>query len=266
MAQPRHRRPAARLAGHSRARLFVVVLAPLVVVVPLIAQAAPVVSPKSIASHASPSSHSAHSSKATKVASKAAPKVAAKRLMWSRTWGPPLALLSHYRACCASKAGFLALPTTYDVRGSQEAVATARFKTNWVDVKALVDGPNIAQQGRYADAAQFKLQIFHSKNRLDHRGQCRVKGTTGEVLAFGPRIDVADGHWHTITCVKSADTAAGTTVTVYVDGVAGKPAHSGRPVGNIAPAGKVDLGGRTALASSDSLDGWISSLAFWVVG
>jgi hypothetical protein len=248
---PRH----ARRPDHAgRARLLVVFLAPLLVLLPLTAEAT---STTAAAGHST-----AKPAKPAKPANKASHAAAAPQVSgWSQSWSPPLALLSNYRKCCKSQAGFKALPETFDFLGSQQVTATVTFKTRWVDVKALVDGPNIAQQGRYASAAQFKLQIFHGARASQHRGQCRIKGTTGAILAFGPKIDVADGNWHTITCIKSADGAHSTRVVVIVDGVPGKTLFSSTPLGNVIPAGTVDLGGRSSLASSDSLDGWISSLS-----
>jgi hypothetical protein len=176
---------------------------------------------------------------------------------WSRTWSPPLALLVH-----GTTAGYLALPLSMATLGSQKATATATFRTNWVDSRALKDGPNIAQHGLSSEPAQFKLQIAHGSLPSSHRGDCHLQGTTGHVLAYGPAIDVADGKWHSITCVKYPDTASGTQVVVFVDGIAGKPKWSHTPIGAIRPAGLLRLGGRSALASTDSLDGWISKVAF----
>src|SRR5664279_3151915 len=135
---------AARPWRSARVRLLIVVLAPAFVLVPFVANAGSIThnkSPLSTASHTSPTVHNPLPSKA-KVAT-----TATKRLMWARTFSPPLSLLSNYRSCCKSSAQFLALPTSYHAKGNQIAIATATFRTNWVDVKALTDGPNISQQG-----------------------------------------------------------------------------------------------------------------------
>jgi hypothetical protein len=176
---------------------------------------------------------------------------------WSRTWTPPLALLVQ-----GNTAGYLAVPLSMATLGSQKATATATFRTNWVDSRAVTDGPNVAQHGLSTEPAQFKLQIAHGPLPGNHRGDCHLQGKTGHVLAYGPAIDVADGEWHSITCVKYPDTASGTKVVVIVDGVAGTPKWSHTPIGNINPVGPVRLGGRSTLASTDSLDGWISKVAF----
>jgi hypothetical protein len=194
---------------------------------------------------------------AAKPAATAAPAAPPIRIAWARTWSPALSLL-----VSNSRAGFLALPLSMATSGSQKATATATFRTNWVDSRALLDGPNIAQQGLSTQPAQFKLQIMHGSTPASHRGNCHIQGTTGHILAYGPNIDVADGWWHTITCIKYADTARGTMVVVIVDGVAGHAKWSHTPIGNIRPAGLVRLGGRSARAATDSLDGWIKRVSF----
>src|SRR5947209_2494848 len=131
-----------RVAG--RRRLLLIIAAPLLVLLPLTAIAS---------SHAAPST--------------ASTTAASKHLIWSYRWNPPLSLLSNYRPCCASRAQFRVLPRSFNNLSSQGAIAKVRFRTRWVDVKALTDGPNIAQQGHFDQAAQFKLQIFHSRYPID---------------------------------------------------------------------------------------------------
>jgi len=257
-----HARPRSR-AGRprpARLRLLVIALAPVAALAPLAAFAS------SPTLHNGSVSHASHKSTTRSVSGPASSAAAVNRLMWSKTFSPALALLSNYTKARTSSAGFLALPLSYHTLAGQEATATARFRTRWVDVKAVLDGPNIAQQGLSIQPSQFKLQIMHGATPASHRGNCHIQGTTGHELAFGPDIDVADGNWHTITCIKFPDTAHGTEVLVIVDGVAGKPGWSSTPIGNIEPTGMLRLGGRSTLASSDSLDGWISSLQFWLAG
>jgi hypothetical protein len=252
----RHRRRSVpRSTGTRRHRLLLIVLAPALVLLPMSAWAN---------SHTSHLSHVAHLNQAAKQSQAARQgqpgtqtDAATKGARWSRSWSSPLALLVHGR-----RADFVSLPVTMFALGSQQAVASATFRTNWVDSLALRDGPNVAQQGLSIQPQQFKLQIMHGATAASHRGNCHVAGATGHVLAFGPSIDVADGRWHTITCIKYPDGVNGTKVLVIVDGVAGKPRWSGSPIGDVRPTGAVRLGGRSSLASTDSLDGWISRLSF----
>lgn len=259
----RHRRPPVfRRSRARRARLLVVAVAPVVVLAPLTAMAAGVGS-----SHTTHTRHTSSTSTPgaaqtakTPAAKPNAAAPAAARVSWSKSWTPPLALLSDFTGKRSSSAGFAALSYSIVATGSQKLTLTAAVKTRWVDTKARADSPNILQEGLYGLSAQLKLQIRHGANPTDHRAQCRVKGTDGSVLATGPAIDVADGAWHTIRCTKSADVNSRTKVVVTVDGVAGTATYSTSAIGRVAPSGKLDLGGRSAVASSDSLDGWIRSV------
>lgn len=187
----------------------------------------------------------------------------ASTLRYSHTWSPPLNLASNYRACCPSAAGFTTLPFTMNVKGSQGAVLTVRMHTNWVDTKARTSTPNIIQQGRYTKGVEIKISIHSGAVPGNHRAQCRIDGSGGGVVnAQGPGIDVADGHWHTITCVKYPDGAHSTAVQVIVDGIVGPLTHSSVPIGNVINTAAVDLGGQGPVANKDSIDGQYASVSY----
>ena len=78
---------------------------------------------------------------------------------WGYAWSPPLDLTVH-----DGTANYVSLPQSMASLAGQKVVSTARFRTNWVDVRALKDGPNIAQQGLSVKPPQFKLQIAHGPN------------------------------------------------------------------------------------------------------
>lgn len=179
---------------------------------------------------------------------------------WSSSWSPPLSLLVQ-----GSNEQYKSLSTSFDAGAQQKATLTVRFRTDWVDTRARTDSPNVVQQGLYAEASQVKVQIQRGSTPASHRAQCRIAGTTGSVLATGPAIDVADGAWHTVECVKSPDGPGRTQVVVVVDGQVGAAAYSTTAIGNVQPGGAVRLGGRSSTASSDALDGWMSRLA-WRLG
>ena len=81
--------------------------------------------------------------------------------------------------------------------------------------------------------------------------------------AKGPKIDVADGNWHTITCIKYADGAGSTGVQVIVDGVAGNLYVSSQVIGDIVFTNDaVDLGGQGPKANKDSIDGQYTSVSY----
>ena len=190
----------------------------------------------------------------------------ASTVRYNHTWSPPLNLPSSYRPCCPSTAGFTTLPFTMNVSASQGLNLSVRMRTNWVDTKAVGDSPNIIQQGRASDPVLIKLSIHSGPVAKDHHAQCRIQGSKGVVVnAQGPKsIDVADGGWHTILCVKSADSASGTNVRVYVDGLGGLLVHSA-PIGNIISGDPVDVGGRGPKADTDSIDGQYSNVTYVVV-
>src|SRR5207248_2052643 len=99
-----------------------------------------------------------------------------------------------------------------------------------------------------------------------HHAQCLIQANGVSIQAAGPKnIDVADGNWHYIVCVKFPDTASGTNVRVYVDGVAGTVFHTSTRIGNIAFSNDaVDLGGQGPTANKDSIDGRYEYVVFTV--
>ena len=142
---------------------------------------------------------------------------------------------------------------------SQTGTLSISMRTDWVHTRATKDSPNIVQAGLYNDANQWKLQIKKTWSHT-HPAQCRVKGSAGAVMADGPAIDVADGAWHRIDCVKSADQGSTTTVQVFVDGVGGKVYQVSR-IGNVQPTRVPTIGGKTTQPSGDSLDGWVDAFS-----
>jgi hypothetical protein len=190
---------------------------------------------------------------------------AASSVRYTHTWSPPLNLASNYQPCCPSTAGFTTLPFTMNVTASQGFNLAVRMRTNWKDTKAVGGTPNIIQQGRVAHPIEIKISIHSGPLPKDHHAQCRVEGSNGVIVnAQGPKsIDIADGGWHTIICVKSADSASGTDVQVFVDGVAGPVFHSAR-IGSVISNDPVDLGGQGPKANKDSIDGQYQSVTYTV--
>jgi hypothetical protein len=194
------------------------------------------------------------------------PSAGASTVRYNHTWSPPLNLPSDYRPCCASAAGFVTLPFTMNVTAAQGFNLEVRMRTNWVDTKAVGGTPNVIQQGRVARPIEVKISIHSGPLAKDHHAQCRIEGSRGVVVnAQGPKsIDVADGRWHTILCVKSADSAGVTLVRVYVDGIGGLLVRS-PAIGNIISSDTVDLGGQGPKANRDSIDGQYSYVTYVVV-
>ncbi|WP_203818258.1 LamG-like jellyroll fold domain-containing protein [Paractinoplanes ferrugineus] len=74
----------------------------------------------------------------------------------------------------------------------------------------LADGANVFQKGySVGGGSQFKLQVDH---RLGHPS-CVVVGRLGGIFRAEPSLNVADGRWHVLACVRSAD-----RLTLRVDG------------------------------------------------
>jgi hypothetical protein len=156
------------------------------------------------------------------------------------------------------------LPFSLNVNGSQASTLTVTMRTRWVDWKARHDSPNIVQQGRWVAPPLIKMEIGQGARPAAHRAVCMFVAANGRRLtAVGPAIDVADGAWHTITCQKSHDAATATAARVDVDGVMGTTVliRNG-PLGNLISSSPVTLGGRTAVASTDSLDGYVSRITY----
>ena len=191
---------------------------------------------------------------------------AASTVRYSHTWSPPLNLPSNYQPCCPSTAGFTTLPFTMSVSGAQAFNLGVRIQTNWIDTKAVGGTPNIIQQGRSTKPTLIKISIHSGVKPGAHHAQCLIKANGVSVNAAGPKsIDVADGKVHYIVCVKFPDTATGTDVRVYVDGVAGAIFHTSTQIGNIVFTNDaVDLGGQGPTANKDSIDGRYQYVVFTV--
>lgn len=109
----------------------------------------------------------------------------------------------------------------------------------------LTGGSNVVQKGGYGDpSGQWKLQV----DRLDGRPSCVVQGrrqeqhTRAVVVAS---VGVADGRWHTVTCVKRDD-----HVAIEVDGE-----QRGREdvrVGSVRNDAPVRIGGKAILDAGDN--------------
>ena len=169
----------------------------------------------------------------------------ASTVRYNHTWSPPLNLPSNYRPCCPSTAGFTTLPFSMNVTASQGFNLEVRMRTNWVDSKAVGAHAEHHPAGQSRQTRRDQDLDHSGPLAKDHHAQCRIEGSKGVIVnAQGPKsIDVADGNWHTILCVKSADSASGTNVRVYVDGLGGtaashcahrqhrqqRPGGSGRP-------------------------------------
>ncbi|WP_433372721.1 LamG-like jellyroll fold domain-containing protein [Actinoplanes sp. CA-142083] len=120
----------------------------------------------------------------------------------------------------------------------------------------LSDGANVLQKGySVGGVSQFKLQVDH---RLGHPS-CVITGRTGRIYRAEPWIDVADGRWHDLTCVR-----ANNRLTTIVDGV---PRAWVRvpPRVSIANAEPLRVGGKGPAQGNDQYAGEIDNV-FLTIG
>jgi Laminin G domain len=124
------------------------------------------------------------------------------------------------------------------------------------------DGDNLIQRGRFADAAQFKIQLDHGVP------SCRVAGSAGTSLVRSD-TPVLRGRWYRIACTRT-----GAEITLEVrdiegDGPVAFFTTSG-DVGVVSPAkgdllsigGKVSRDGTIPTTQPDQLNGSIDNVVF----
>jgi hypothetical protein len=115
----------------------------------------------------------------------------------------------------------------------------------------LADGANVVQKGySVGGVSQFKLQVDH---RQGHPS-CVITGNRSRIYRAEPRLDVADGTWHDLTCIRSS-----ARLTTVVDGVA--RAWVALPVGlSIANAEPLRVGGKGPGRGNDQFAGEIDNV------
>jgi hypothetical protein len=119
----------------------------------------------------------------------------------------------------------------------------------------LSDGANVFQKGySVGGISQFKLQIDHLKGHPS----CVIASRT-KIYRAEPLLNVADGRWHSLTCVRGPDRLA-----IAVDGV--ERATVAVP-GNlsIANAEPLRIGGKGPNQGNDQFAGLIDDV-FLAIG
>jgi hypothetical protein len=116
---------------------------------------------------------------------------------------------------------------------AETAVLGVVWKTNITyGADALQDTPNIVQQGNAASTSQMKIQVGDEKTAPyrpvtdfgDRWAECRIQGTNSFGLAYGGDpilgngVNIVDGSWHSILCIKNPDTVSHGSITMIVDG------------------------------------------------
>jgi hypothetical protein len=115
----------------------------------------------------------------------------------------------------------------------------------------LADGANVVQKGySVGGVSQFKLQVDH---RQGHPS-CVIASNRGRIYRAEPVLDVADGKWHNLACVRSA-----TRLKIVVDGV--ERAWVALPPGlSIANAEPLRVGGKGPSKGNDQFAGEIDNV------
>jgi len=115
----------------------------------------------------------------------------------------------------------------------------------------LADGANVLQKGySVGGVSQFKLQVDH---RLGHPS-CVIAGNHARIYRAEPRLDVADGRWHDLTCTRTAD-----RLTLSVDGVE-RASVAVPPALSIANAEPLRVGGKGPNKGNDQFAGEIDNV------
>jgi hypothetical protein len=115
----------------------------------------------------------------------------------------------------------------------------------------LADGANIFQKGySVGRVSQFKLQVDH---RLGHPS-CVIAGPSARIYRAEPRLDVADGAWHNLVCVRTD-----TSLTIVVDGLprATVPVPARVSIANTEP---LRVGGKGPGNGNDQFAGMIDNV------
>ena len=114
----------------------------------------------------------------------------------------------------------------------------------------LADGANVLQKGySVGGVSQFKLQVDH---RQGHPS-CVVAGRS-RIYRAEPKLNVADGAWHDVACVRSADRLA-----IIVDGAerAAVPVPASLSIANAEP---LRVGGKGPNRGNDQFAGEIDNV------
>ncbi len=115
----------------------------------------------------------------------------------------------------------------------------------------LADGANVFQKGySVGGVSQFKLQVDHL---LGHPS-CVITGSKAHIYRAEPWVDVADGTWHDLACVRTAN-----RLSMTVDGL--ERASVKLPAGlSIANAEPLRVGGKGPAKGNDQFAGEIDNV------
>lgn len=146
--------------------------------------------------------------------------------------------------------GIVTIPSSPALNpGSASFRATVHIKTG---VVTRDDSADVFRKGLSTNSKTlWKLELRPSSTGLTEKARCYFHGTSGIVSIYGPK-NIADGAWHTITCVKS-----GSAVAIIQDGVTRTKAGTVGAISNSAP---VTIGAKAL--NDDRYQGLVDEVSF----
>jgi hypothetical protein len=120
----------------------------------------------------------------------------------------------------------------------------------------LSDGANVFQKGySVGGVSQFKLQVDHEQGHPS----CVIAGQRAVIYRAEPDLDVADGKWHDLACIR-----LGNRLSIVVDGME-RASVRVPPKLSIANSEPLRVGGKGANKGNDQFAGMIDNV-FMTIG
>jgi hypothetical protein len=120
----------------------------------------------------------------------------------------------------------------------------------------LADGANVFQKGySVGGVSQFKLQVDHEQGHPS----CVIAGQRAIIYRAEPDLDVADGTWHDLACVRT-----GNRLSIFVDGAERAWVKVPKKL-SIANSEPLRVGGKGADKGNDQFAGMLDNV-FMTIG
>jgi hypothetical protein len=114
--------------------------------------------------------------------------------------------------------------------GTATLTITAKVRFTVIPTPAVVDYDLVRKGVSATPGGEFKMEIYPTSSYTTGPAYCLFKDSAGKVAFIRDTRNLADGKWHTISCVKTS-----TAIKVIVDGVTrSKPASLGA-ISNTSP-------------------------------
>jgi concanavalin A-like lectin/glucanase superfamily protein len=141
----------------------------------------------------------------------------------------------------------VAVPDTNDSLDPLEKDITLKARVKVPDEAMDDDSYDVVRKGLASrTAGDYKMEVFRTKDPAVGQLHCLFKGTGGKVSRKAP-LDIVDGNWHTLECVKTSN-----SVEAVVDGRSYTATGS---TGSISNAKEVLVGAKTTNPFDDMFEG-----------